>query len=220
MLLHASLFSQPIRLSSDRIQDEESASFFHGDTPDAPCDVKNEDSFKFKIRFQNPGTSLQISDASGNTLPTATNVSFTFPIPTVGEGLIKETGSTLTSDSYYLLYRMAPQGTDSKISIKLNPARDFDAYDIELETVQVNPSLGPNSAAPTLSSSNIRLSTTDQLWLSDLNYLTTGDNISNGIQFRFNIIKTDKANFDSLYGLLKGNVPSPDVGDVEFTISD
>lgn len=223
MLFSSPLFSQPIRLTSDKIQDEESASLYLGNSPEAACDVEDEESFLFKVRLNNTATQIIITNSTGNSLPSATSVSLTFPVPTIGEGLIKETGASVTSDSYFLLYRMAPQGIDSKILVKLNSARDFEAYDIELETVQVNASIGPNSATPTLSSSNIRLSTTDQVWLSDLGWLTSGtesSDISNGIEFRFNIIKTDKTDYSSLYALLQANAPAPDIGDVVFTISD
>ena len=223
MLCSSPVFSQPIRLTSDKIQDEESASLYYGDSPEAECDVEDTDSFKFKVRLNNTATQILITNSNGSPLPSATNVSLTFPIPTIGEGLIKETGPTLTSDSYFLLYRMAPQGLDSKILVKLNPARDFEAYDIELETVQVNASIGPNSATPTLSSINIRLSTTDQVWLSGLGWLTSGtesSNISNGIEFRFNLIKTNKADYSSLYAELQANAAASDIGDVVFTISD
>ena len=127
MLCSSPVFSQPIRLTSDKIQDEESASLYYGDSPEAACDVEDTDSFKFKVRLNNTATQILITNSNGSPLPSATNVSLTFPIPTIGEGLIKETGPTLTSDSYFLLYRMAPQGLDSKILVKLNPARDFEA---------------------------------------------------------------------------------------------
>lgn len=218
--LNNGLVAQEGLVNSNRIGDDQ-GTLINPSTAESCTVVRDTEDFLLSIGFQNDLSSIQILNQSSQSSASAIAISFTFETPTTaGESILNETGATLTSDSYYLTYRVAPQGSSSQISAKLNPARDFEAYDIELETIALNASIDPNNTVPTLSNSKIRLTTTNQSWLTNMDWLSSGDSKDDGVEFRFNIIKTDKSNFSDLFGALNANSPSPDIGDVVFTISD
>lgn len=218
--LNNELVAQEGLVNSNRIGDDQ-GTLINPSTAESCTVVRDTEDFLISIGFQNDLSSIQILNQSSQSSASAIAISFTFETPTTaGESILKETGATLTSDSYYLTYRVAPQGSSSQISAKLNPARDFEAYDIELETIALNASIDPNNTVPTLSNTKIRLSTTNQSWLTNMDWLSSGDSKDDGVEFRFNIIKTDKSNFSDLFGALNANGQSPDIGDVVFTISD
>ena len=218
--LNNELVAQEGLVNSNRIGDDQ-GTLINPSTAESCTLVRDTEDFLISIGFQNDLSSIQILNQSSQSSASAIAISFTFETPTTaGESILKETGATLTSDSYYLTYRVAPQGSSSQISAKLNPARDFEAYDIELETIALNASIDPNNTVPTLSNTKIRLSTTNQSWLTNMDWLSSGDSKDDGVEFRFNIIKTDKSNFSDLFEALNANGQSPDIGDVVFTISD
>ena len=144
---------------------------------------------------------------------------FIFDLPySAGSSLLNDNGPTKISNSFLLQYRISPTSSNMNISVKLEDPSDFNAYDIELETIQVFPALVGNTVSP--QTNKLRLSSVNQVLLQDVQWVFTGFGPNRGVEYKINLVKSLSSNYSQQYSQLSEKQLSvPDFIRIQFTIS-
>jgi len=215
--LTTDMYGQGVSRHNNDINNMVHPILFYSGAESVSCSKKDDKDFIIKLSFDNPVTSLELVESNGAS--TDTDIEFIFDLPySAGSSLLNDNGPTKISNSFLLQYRISPTSSNMNISVKLEDPSDFNAYDIELETIQVFPALVGNTVSP--QTNKLRLSSVNQVLLQDVQWVFTGFGPNRGVEYKINLVKSLSSNYSQQYSQLSEKQLSvPDFIRIQFTIS-